>query len=259
MQFTEASKFIFNNVDLTSRFNLMIVRDTSENTKMVGLNRTLSTEGGMVGGNPLVTKVVNTANVFEVKVAKIINNKVIELNTFELEEIKRMLFINRVASLCVKDLNHYGVFKADFLNYDKRGILSLSFEMATPYAYTHPLLTTIRVVNTTKSVEVINRSNIDERLYFDIKLETRAKGNITIKNTRTDEVMEIKDVEPNQTICIVSEPNREIYNEANENENVYSRFTYVDFPNLVYGSNVFEITSNVDSTVQFIIQEPRVI
>lgn len=259
MQFTEASKFMFNNIDLTSRFNVVIVRDTSENTKMVGLNRTLNTEGGTRSGNPLITRVVNTTNTFEVKVAKIINNKVMQLNTFELEEIKRILFINRVASLCVKDLNHYGVFKADFLNYDKRGILSLSFEMATPYAYTHPLLTTVRVVNTTKNVEVVNRSNIDERLYFDIKLETRAKGNITIRNTRTSEVMEIKDVEPNQTICIVSEPNREIYNESNANDNVYSRFTYVDFPNLVYGSNTFEITSNVDSTVQFKVQEPRVI
>lgn len=127
-----------------------------------------------------------------------------------------------------------------WLNTYNQGYINVTFEMSSPYFYSS-IISNERVVLDDYTLNVYNKSNVNEDVYPNFVINNINATEITIRNIN-GKSMTISGLKPN-TVYKVYNEKRSIFNDSDFRDNVYTGFTG-DWISLRYGKNTFKLSSN---------------
>ena len=247
-----------NGYDLFQRFGLMSVHVKSNEERMFGLKRSMEIQDGT--GNPIFIKVKADRPTFKIELCKTHNGEPTSISEDELEEIGRILFVDKMSLIEAGGDLYYGVFTdaESWFNGARQGYITLTFEMGVPHVYSPVYLTPVRV-NGSKIVEVFNKSSVKKVVYLDMEIQQLGENGdvIEIINRTNGTSMKLKNIDKNEVIQVLGEDVREVYSKTNPDKNIYKDMEYTDFMKINYGKNNIEIKGKCKVNVKY--QLPKIL
>ena len=127
-----------------------------------------------------------------------------------------------------------------WLNTYNQGYINFTFETSSPYFYS-PIISNERTVVGDYSLNIYNRSDVNEEVYPEFLIKNVNATEITIKNIN-GKSMTIKELKPN-TVYRIHNEKKSVLNVSDYKDNIYANVTG-DWISLRYGKNIFNINSN---------------
>ena len=248
--------FKFNGQKL-SDFGFAVVNTVnSNNTRKIGLTRSLSTTEG-VRGSKVVSEIAETTQQITIVISKLDNKGMpLGINDDDLEKLTTWLFSpteykELVALDEVAPIIYYGMFidgEQTYLNRDNQGYITLTFELDSNHAY--GALETITKSGGT-SFTITLTDNVSPYFYPDIVFDATGSS-FTIRNITLNEEMTFTGLDSTCNKGIIyGDGIMTMVNTANERVNLRAKSNRVFF-RLQHGVNEIQITGS--GTFTFYIQ-----
>lgn len=241
----------------SERFDLYLCEMNNGKTRSVGYQQSVETED--TGRDvPIFKKLKRTTPSFEVQLVKLSKNNIpLKITEEDMFHINRWLFsVNTNKTLMVDCSNvvYYGVFtKADiWQNEGEQGYLTLTFQMASPYAYS-TINNSEFYVRGSKTLTLSSKHNASQFNEVDIEFVLdEGETSLTIENQTTGQTMQFFDLnETCRHVYVYNEGMKHVISRTNGSINMLNKFNKV-FIHLDYGNNIIKITGS--GKVRFISQ-----
>lgn len=188
--------FQFNGQKLSDFGFVVVNTGNSNNTRKIGLTRSLGTAEG-VRGSKVVSEITETTQQITIIVSKLDNKGMpLGINDNDLEKLTTWLFSptnykELVALDEVAPIIYYGMFtdgEQTYLNKNNEGYITLTFELDSNHAYGEEV-EYVKAVNGTVNFNIPFKDNVRNYYYPDIEFNVTGNS-FTIKNTTMNETME---------------------------------------------------------------------
>lgn len=195
MQF-RTDDFTFNSVSLSS-FGFKVVNpNASDNTREVGLNRSLSKQTG-IGGSYVVDSITQNAPTFPIHISKISDNgEPLEITRNDIYKLNKWLFspINYKELIATDEsgsITYFGMFTSATQTYYDNGVgyITLQFELDSNHGY-GIIEETEKIVMGSETFYLNLEDNVSEYYYPDIEFALSSGTSFSISNDTLGEVME---------------------------------------------------------------------
>lgn len=235
-----------------------VVVNTSEsnNTRKVGLTRSLTIEEGVVG-NKTITKIDETILTITIIISKF--NYEDEPETITDDDLKTLttwLFspvnYKELKALDEKaDIIYYGMFidgEQTYLNKLNQGYITLTFQLDSNHAYGEEI-EYVKAVNGTVEFNIPFEDNVREYYYPDIEFDV-AGNSFSIKNVTMDETMEFTGLDSSCQHGIIYGDGIMTMVSISDNRVNLRQKSNKKFLRLQNGDNTIQITGNGTFTIK---------
>lgn len=233
-------------------YNLYICRTGTGESRLFGADRTIKEEESN-NFIPTFQGVKYNAPTIRITLVCADNKgKVIPLDEERCFAINKWLFQDEYkpfTSYDNKDILYYAIFTKG-ANYEvgcKKGYLELEMRLDSGCAYSN-LIYHSYVVNGSKTVEVINKSNIEKYSYPDVEFKILSGNSITVRNDTLGISMEFTNLPNKCHAYCYNEGLKHIVDKTNPDNNLRDNFNKV-WLKTMYGANQITITGHCEINI----------
>ena len=227
------------------KLKMIIIDNKSEDDKFGVEQEVIEEDNGT--DTPLFLGVKRKPQTLKIAIMKMDKfNNPLSYTDRELEEICRWLFKKEYRPFIPWDntgMVYYVIFTkgTDFFNCAKEGYINLEMRLNAPYGYSR-LLNNEYTVMGEKTIDIYNRSDIDNFIYPDIEFELKDDNtDLVIKNlSLSNEIMEFNNLTPNDHIMIYNEGLKDMMSLQDKSRNIF-QCSNKKFIKLQYGLNRIQI------------------
>lgn len=233
-------------------FNLYICRITNDTSRIFGGERTIKEEESN-NFIPTFQGVKYSAPTIPITLVCVDeNNNVIPLEDELSFEINKWLFqddYKPFTSYDNKDIIYYSLFTKGS-NYDvgcKKGYLELEMRLDSGCAYSNLIYHNF-TVNGQKTVEIINKSNVEKYSYPDVEFQLLSGNSIVVRNDTLGVSMEFSNLPKNCHVYCYNEGLKHIVDKTNPENNLRENFNKT-WLKTMYGVNQFTIIGHCEINI----------
>lgn len=192
---------------------------------------------------------------FEINITKVQNQKAVPiteedvffLNNWLMKPEEYKIFISHQN----RDILYYALFTemSDVRLAQRKGYITLKMRLSSGCSYSN-VMHHQYTITTSKTINIYNKSNIEDYAYPDITFTTKAQGNITITNKTLGETMQFTNLPQNVTVSCHNEGMKQVVCDSDPTLNFRSNFNK-QWLRLAYGRNVITVTGNCEIDIFF--------
>ena len=238
----KANSFKFDGID-SRMYSLSVVNINNDGfTSSFGKRNTINEEEG-VGEVPVFYGVKGECQELTLELFKCDSEgNPLVITDSDKREISRWLFKREPKALECNGLIYYCICTDGNLwtNEASMGCFEIKLRMSSPYAYSPIMYNPIYVTNS-KTIEVYNKSTVDESIYPDIEFLLMGNStSIKITNMTTGQVVEFSGLEKQDNIYVYNDGVKQIVSKIDAKRNIFKLFNK-EWLELVYGKNIIKI------------------
>ena len=167
-----ANTFSFDGINFSERHNLYLVSvgDNGNDTNINGHTVTID-EDSDIGDMKSFAKITREYVDINITICRVVDNIIIPLTDDDLDLLNLELFKSNYRPFAVNDLIVNCIVKSSssYFNSANQGYINLVLH-CEPFYRSH-IISKETIVSTTKSIELINKTNIDDKLDVNIEIE----------------------------------------------------------------------------------------
>ena len=231
-----------------------IVSLDSKDSSILGTNRSIQEEDNNKFAKSFQGVKYNELT-FEINIIKAQNQKAVPiteediffLNNWLMKPEEYKIFISHQN----RDILYYVLFTemSDVRLAQRKGYITLKMRLSSGCSYSN-VMHHQYTVSTSKTIEIYNKSNIQNYAYPDVRFTTKAKGDISITNTTLGEEMKFTGLSKGITVSCHNEGLKQVVCDSDPTVNLRSNFNK-NWLRLAYGRNVITVTGNCEIDIFF--------
>ena len=201
----------------SGRYGLFVISTDDRYDEVdTGISYSISTTTGINGLN-FVEEIKDEGFKFELKVTRYYNNTWFPLDDDFVKEINMWLLKKKQRKLIIGDKIYYGYFTSCKRTFDR--YLTYSFEM--PNSYCVCIGERDIICDGNRDIQLKCIDEIEEYSYLEITIDNIKSEDVIVKNISNNIYFQISNLKEGQKIKYFCDTG-EIYNENDDNENIYA-------------------------------------